>query len=213
MPLTTKPVTPDLIKAPLQIIEEQRDHIVVAMRVPRKLIEDNHAFLAALSDATISESSGRQMRRWLMYAVAGVVGFAVIVPWKDVARALRKAPLTIISAQAEPSIVHIGEPWTLVFTVVQKRPCTGTTDNFWVSADNEDLLYRVRLPFHGVVSNGQPLTRHITKHLPVGIGPGNYKYNATIHLICGKGDDDDTYIINGPEIPITVIEASKDITP
>jgi hypothetical protein len=46
------------------IIDEQPDHLVFAIRVPRSVVRDNHAFLAAVLERADRPAAELQHKKW-----------------------------------------------------------------------------------------------------------------------------------------------------
>lgn len=132
---------------------------------------------------------------WLLYAVLLILAAYVFLDM--IARP--GAPMEVLQAVAEKSIVPLGEPVRAAYYFDRRRNCPGTVEGVWTDADGKELAKMLAKP-----TTSTALGKHwISVALPPVPGTGPRCYNSTIRYFCG----DDSYVVESPMVCVAVVPA------
>jgi hypothetical protein len=188
------------------IIEEQPEHLVLAIRVPRASIRQNMPLLAALAERSgaepategrgrvlaaaatqMPERRGKTLRAALPVCAAVFMGsLAATTPTNS----LNRPPMTYLSVVNDtPEVAPNGE-LVMRFTGQRSRICKTDIDRVITKiGPPTEVVWRQRVAGLGRVVSAVPIERTIRVKLPAGLRPGFYFYSSTLFSDCGDGDD------------------------
>ena len=183
------------------IIEEQPDHIVLAIRVPRAVIGQNLPLLSALSERTGSPSpraaQGRALpipaalpaprRRPLIRAALAACGGLVIAAYALPLNSAAPPPVTIDALSVDTPVLSPDGTLILTMTGQRVRACKGEIDRAILRAEDGATVWRTRVVGMGQAVTEEPITRKLLIKLPAGLTPGRYVYRYTVYSDCGDG--------------------------
>jgi hypothetical protein len=196
----------DVFQADAYVIEEQAEHIVVALRVSRDYVRRNMNFLAAVADMTApqtprearpfvlpnfgyAEASNRIKAATLALVIGALVigalgiGFAGVVTFAT-ATAKPEPPIRVVSADLVKSVVAADEPLQVRFISQRTRLCATELERTWLN-DRGQTIHIGRQQGIGQAVTSEAIERIIPVPQPFGLGVGKYTYRSVIYSTCG----------------------------
>ena len=191
------------------VIEEQDDHVVIALRVPKSEIADNIHFLAGLANVVPRVENHRTVhpgwRRAAKAAIAfgvlglGMFGLPQLAPVASVASGV--SPIEYRAWAPSKSLYKVGESVQIDFQYHRNRECATIVDKRLRHAGPvSDVVYSSRhFGMSTKVNNDFEQMRAVAAgHLPA----GNYIYSGNTHSDCGKESFDSPH----PDVAFSIIE-------
>ena len=191
------------------VIQEQAEHLLIAMRIPRNTITANHSFLTALAEragappigAAIWRRRSIHLLRYAACAVAGafLFGLALHIP----SPLLADEPITVLGAAVDNPVVHGGDKLTIRFHVHRKRVCETDVERLILNADGVKV-YADRQSGLGADVSPAPVWHAILVPIPTDLPPGRYRYRSISFSRC----EGQVFVGTKPDIPFEVVARS-----
>jgi len=214
-----KELPPQTINVDACVIESQPEHLVLAVRVPKQVIRNNTAFMAAASELAAG-ATARNARPLRLPAVPAVVphklkkasvglslGFlgavgAMLGFWliPESGTAVHVRPIETTATWASDPVITPGQPLTIHFTTIRRRLCKTDVERVVLTRELR-TVYAVRQTGIGQAITDQPITRTLAVKIPDGLKPGHYLYRAAMFSDCGGGE---TYADQLPDVPFEI---------
>lgn len=196
------------------IIEEQKEHLVVALRIPKSTILNNHALLCALSECATRTSHEPAVFRfpraphppvrqpWLMPLAFGALALlAGVAAYPTIATAIMKPPSELRSMTVDTPQIRAGEDLILNATLRRNRVCRAEYDRTISTESGHPVhSYRDYYSVTGVTNGFQSFKVKVT--LPDNLPPGKYYYRGYAVNDCNGVD----FHHQHPQLPFEVIE-------
>ncbi len=188
------------------ILDEQPDHIVVTLRIPKAAIRDNHALLAALSErcgelspAMMPIFKNRATRVTAMLALAALVAILIASP-VNLSSAAPEAPTQIIDYHIDTPMVPVGGILTYSYVVRRPRVCRVELDR--IVSRGGQIVYSTHQygAMHGLEPKAYSGTRLV--ELPPHLGEGTYALKIAVYDHCSATE---FYQTGSPEMPFQIV--------
>jgi hypothetical protein len=208
-----------ILSVDASIIDDQPDHLVLAIRVPKATLDANLPLLAAIAERTAPHLSRADAGRVLAAASQQPPQKAKPARKGFVAAASASAALIALVA-LEPSIANNRPPMiyldmvnetpkvapdgelVMLYTVHRTRVCKTDIDRVIMRAgDPGEIVWRTRVAGLGVAVTKGPVQRRVRVDLPDGLAPGKYVYRSTLFSDCG---DDVLHSLDSPDVHFEV---------
>jgi hypothetical protein len=174
------------------IIEEQKDHLVVALRIPKSVIADNlHLFVELADRADVRDAPwspaldppkpprNKIRNRSILAAICGTFLVAPAIP--GISLAGPPAPIEYRDREMEKPVFKVGEPLRMRMQYHRTRACS--TEIEWSISQDGVSVYSTREP--GIVTQPNSSFKEIGVVLRgFNPGPGSYVYHGMTHSDC-----------------------------
>jgi hypothetical protein len=200
------------------VIDDQPEHIVLAVRVPKDTIAANIPLMAYLADQSgpirlgaaytsdfpagaVSVPPRRKTaRRAALVGLAGFVGLSALVLTQPMG-AVTRPPITWLDFRVETPVVAPGGHIELTVVGHRTRLCKTDIDRAIVAPDGDVTVWRQRAEGLSQAVTREPITRKIRIPLPDGLPDGKYIYRSTTFSECGG---DESYSLQSPDLAFEV---------
>lgn len=179
------------LAASAQIIEDQGDHVVVAIRVPKATIAENIAFMGALGDRTAPTKplpvslAAPRARRSLGKVLACGAGVTLVAGTLFISSSNARPPEPFVFYALAVDDARGEEPLQLTIHAHRRRLCQTDMDRM-ILDDREVPIWRDRVHGMARVVTKEPTIRQMPLPQPTGLQPGAYTYRLTVHNDCGQ---------------------------
>ena len=188
------------------IIDEQAEHLVLTLRVPKAKILSNHLLLMALSEvvserdchnappvaAAMPPPPVKSKRRpHLGYAAALVVAIMAPSPipiFQSVMASHAPPPVEYGDWKIAKPVFKVGDPIDIALEYRRGRDCMTSYDRTIVRASDNSVAFSDRV-FGGSAGTTDQVFQpfHLVLHLAQPLPPGKYIYTGNTHSDCAHG--------------------------
>jgi len=181
------------------IIDEQKEHLVIAVRVPKRLVSENVAFLGALSDCSAGDNVtlapqfksrvSRKRIRTAAYslAIAGGIALGMSPAISDWFTFAPEQPVDLKNVELLTPVVQPGGSLRFLLTLHRKRLCPIKIDRVIKVASSGEPVWRKEEPGGAAAITDRAITYPMSVNLPSGLRPGEYTYESVNYSKCGDG--------------------------
>jgi hypothetical protein len=209
------------------ILDNQEDHVVMTLRVPKAVIRSNMQLLMGLADRSLGRNSdilatpmpdppvcrvpAAGTRKTPHWQYAALILAAVIAPSPFFTNSFASypPPVTVESVKAAKPAFEVGEPIDIVFRYRRDRACQTTYDELIQNDSTGEPAYNRRI--YGATdaaADGEMKDFHLI--LRATLAPGSYTYIGSAHRQCALGGVYDT---SYPKVPLMIVVRQPLIDP